>query len=68
MRNIRLDVAYDGTDYSGWQRQADDRSIQGAIEDALQKVLGESPSVTGSGRTDEDQGCGCVRGGKTPGD
>lgn len=52
MRNIRLDVAYDGTAYSGWQRQADNRSIQGALEDSLEKMLGQAPAVIGSGRTD----------------
>ena len=53
MRNIRLDIAYDGTRYQGWQRQAGtDNTIQGKIEQALSRILGESIEISGSGRTD----------------
>ena len=45
-------VEYDGTRYHGWQRQKDDRSIQGEIEKALQKITAKSVTVIGSGRTD----------------
>jgi len=51
-RNIRLLVAYDGTDFSGWQRQEKDRSVQGDIEKALQKLHKQPVRLTGSGRTD----------------
>jgi tRNA pseudouridine38-40 synthase len=51
-RNIRLVIEYDGTGYSGWQRQAGDPSIQEALETALAELLREKISVTGAGRTD----------------
>lgn len=44
--------AYDGTNYSGWQRQINSIAIQNIIEDALQKLYGEPVLTKGSGRTD----------------
>jgi tRNA pseudouridine38-40 synthase len=53
MRNIRLDVCYDGTRYNGWQRQTShDNTIQGKLETALSRILGEPIEVSASGRTD----------------
>lgn len=52
MRNLRLDIAYDGTDFCGWQRQPDQDTIQGRIEAALERITGASVNLTGSGRTD----------------
>jgi tRNA pseudouridine38-40 synthase len=52
MRNIRLILAYDGTDFCGWQRQPDVPTIQACLEDALQNLTGASTPVCGSGRTD----------------
>jgi len=52
MRNIRLELAYDGTDFSGWQRQPDRPTIQGCLETALATLLGAPTPVCGSGRTD----------------
>jgi tRNA pseudouridine38-40 synthase len=52
VRNIRLILAYDGTDFRGWQRQPDAPTIQGCLEDALQKLTGAPAQVFGSGRTD----------------
>lgn len=53
MRNLRLDICYDGTRYKGWQRQSGtDGTIQGKIEQALTRILGESIEISGSGRTD----------------
>ena len=53
MRNLRLDICYDGTRYRGWQRlSGDDNTIQGKIEKALTRILGESIEISGSGRTD----------------
>ncbi|HOJ98332.1 MAG TPA: tRNA pseudouridine(38-40) synthase TruA [Termitinemataceae bacterium] len=51
-RNIRLLIAYDGTDFSGWQRQGNGRSVQGEIERALEKIHHEPVHLIGSGRTD----------------
>jgi tRNA pseudouridine38-40 synthase len=53
-RNIRLLVAYDGTDFRGWQRQAGEecRTVQAVIEGALERLHGRPVSLTGSGRTD----------------
>ena len=53
MRNLRLDICYDGTRYRGWQRLGDsDNTIQGKLEAALSRILGETVEVSGSGRTD----------------
>lgn len=53
MRNIRLDICYDGSRYNGWQRQAaNDNTIQGKLETALSRILEESIEISGSGRTD----------------
>lgn len=52
MRNIRLIVAYDGTDFFGWQRQPNVPTIQGAIETAIEQIVAEKISLHGSGRTD----------------
>ncbi len=51
-RNLKLKIEYDGTDFSGWQRQLDLRTVQGAIEDQLKKITQEAITLTGSGRTD----------------
>ncbi|MDR0302989.1 MAG: tRNA pseudouridine(38-40) synthase TruA [Treponema sp.] len=55
-RNIKLLIAYDGTDFSGWQRQDTSpyaaRTVQGEIEKALEKIHGQAVPLTGSGRTD----------------
>jgi tRNA pseudouridine38-40 synthase len=52
MRIIRLVIAYDGTDFCGWQRQPGLRTIQGEIEEALAKLAGKRIPVIGAGRTD----------------
>jgi tRNA pseudouridine38-40 synthase len=49
---FRLTVAYDGTGYVGWQRQASGVSIQGLLEDAFSELDGRPVSVVGAGRTD----------------
>ena len=53
MRNLRLDICYDGTRYRGWQRlPGKEDTIQGKIETALSRILGEPIEISGSGRTD----------------
>lgn len=53
MRNLRLDVCYDGTRYRGWQRlKGVENTIQGKIEQTLSRILGEDIEIHGSGRTD----------------
>ena len=53
MRNLRLDICYDGTRYRGWQRLAGrDDTIQGKLETALSRILEEPIEISGSGRTD----------------
>jgi tRNA pseudouridine38-40 synthase len=53
MRNLRLDICYDGSRYRGWQRlPGTDNTIQGKIEQCLGKILGEDIEISGSGRTD----------------
>lgn len=53
MRNLRLDICYDGTRYRGWQRLSGaDNTIQAKLETVLSRILDEPIEVTGSGRTD----------------
>ena len=53
MRNLRLDICYDGTRYRGWQRLPGvEGTIQGKLETALSRILQEPITVSGSGRTD----------------
>jgi tRNA pseudouridine38-40 synthase len=51
-RTWKLTLAYDGTDFQGWQVQPGLRTIQGELQAALGRVCGESPLPQGSGRTD----------------
>ena len=53
MRNLRIDICYDGTRSKGWQRLSQgDNTIQGKLESVLSKLLQENIEVSGSGRTD----------------
>jgi tRNA pseudouridine38-40 synthase len=52
MRNIRLILAYEGTHFSGWQYQPNDRTVQGTLEESLSVITARPTRVTGSGRTD----------------
>ncbi|GAA0927017.1 tRNA pseudouridine(38-40) synthase TruA [Nonomuraea longicatena] len=54
MVRLRLDLGYDGTDFSGWARQPGLRTVQGSIEEALGRILRlpEAPGLTVAGRTD----------------
>lgn len=49
---LRLDIAYDGTDFHGWARQSDVRSVQGDIEQAFQTVVRQPVQLVVAGRTD----------------
>ena len=52
MRNIRLTIQYDGTDYSGWQVQQNGTTIQELLENAVNTATSEDIRITGAGRTD----------------
>jgi tRNA pseudouridine38-40 synthase len=52
MRTLKITLAYDGTRFVGWQRQADGESIQGLLEDALARLEGGPVTAHGAGRTD----------------
>ena len=52
MRRLCCWIAYDGTNYAGWQRQQNALSIQETLEEAIEKQFHETVHVMGSGRTD----------------
>jgi tRNA pseudouridine38-40 synthase len=52
MRNLKLTLAYDGTEFHGWQIQPHLRTIQGELQQVLEKLFNHEVNVTGSGRTD----------------
>jgi tRNA pseudouridine38-40 synthase len=52
MKNYRVVLGYDGTDFRGWQRQPDGRTVQGVLEDAVRRITGKRAVVHGAGRTD----------------
>jgi len=52
MRTIKFIVAYDGTNYKGWQFQKQDPTIQGVLEEKIGIILNQQTRITGSGRTD----------------
>ncbi len=52
MRNFKVVLEYDGTDFRGWQIQPDERTVQGELSRAIAETTGETRKVTGAGRTD----------------
>jgi tRNA pseudouridine38-40 synthase len=52
MRNLKLVLAYDGADFSGWQVQPDAATVQGTLASAIGRITGEKVLPQGSGRTD----------------
>ncbi len=52
MRNIKLTLCYDGTDFHGWQRQPGLRTVQEELESAIERLTQAKANVTASGRTD----------------
>ena len=51
-KNFKIVVEYDGTHFFGWQRQKDEKTVQGEIEKVLSRILNQDIRITGSGRTD----------------
>lgn len=51
-RSFKLTIAYDGTNFSGWQVQPQKATVQGCLQEAFQQLTGEEIQVIGSGRTD----------------
>ena len=52
MKRIKLEVAYEGTNYCGWQIQPKDTTIEGVLNEKLGSLLGEEITVIGASRTD----------------
>ena len=52
LKNIKITLEYDGSQFHGWQRQKRDRTIQAEVEAALYQIMGGQITVIGSGRTD----------------
>jgi tRNA pseudouridine38-40 synthase len=52
IQTFKLTIEYDGTGFSGWQRQTDNPTIQGALEQVLSTILNQPVTLAGSGRTD----------------
>jgi len=52
MPTVRLDLAYDGTEFRGWARQRDQRTVQGVLEESLERILRARPRLSVAGRTD----------------
>ena len=52
MQAFKLTLAYDGTDFAGFQRQSNARSVQQVLEEALAPIEGGEVTVAGAGRTD----------------
>src|ERR1041385_2580781 len=52
MRNIRVTISYDGTDFHGWQVQPGRPTVQGSLSEAIERITGEKIYPHGSGRTD----------------
>src|SRR5450759_3258412 len=52
MHNIKLTLAYDGTDFSGWQIQPGQSTVQGTLTDVLDKLTQCRLTIQGAGRTD----------------
>jgi tRNA pseudouridine38-40 synthase len=51
-RNLKLTIAYDGTDFHGWQRQPDVRTVQEELENVARRVIRQHVDIVGASRTD----------------
>lgn len=52
MKNIKLTIEYDGTLFNGWQKQENQRTVEGELEKSIKKATGEDVKILASGRTD----------------
>jgi tRNA pseudouridine38-40 synthase len=52
LRNFKITLAYDGTNFFGWQAQPEKRTVQSVLEETLSTILGHFPNIIASGRTD----------------
>lgn len=52
MRNVKLVLEYDGTEYAGWQIQPGERTIEGVLKECIKKITGEDVKIRVAGRTD----------------
>ncbi len=52
MRNIKLQIQFDGTDYHGWQIQKEDRTVQKTVQNVVSTIVNSEVKLHGSGRTD----------------
>jgi tRNA pseudouridine38-40 synthase len=52
MHNFKLTICYDGSEFSGWQMQPGQATVQGTLADVAQKLTQEEVQVFGAGRTD----------------
>lgn len=52
MKTLKMTISYDGSEYKGWQRQSQECSVQGTIEQTLKALLKEEIAIHGAGRTD----------------
>ena len=62
MKKYKIIVAYDGTDFYGWQVQTDHQTVAGVLQDTFKEVFGKEILIAGASRTDE----GFMRLGKLP--
>ena len=51
-RTVQLVLHYDGAGFSGWQRQPGERTVQGVVEETIERLVGAPAQALGSGRTD----------------
>ncbi|HNS31969.1 MAG TPA: tRNA pseudouridine(38-40) synthase TruA [bacterium] len=52
VKNIKLVISYDGSRFSGWQKQGNSQTVQGTIENTIESIAGKKIKITGCGRTD----------------
>jgi tRNA pseudouridine38-40 synthase len=53
MKNVKLIIEYDGTNYHGWQSQSNAKTVQETVERAIHGLTGEVITISGSSRTDQ---------------